>query len=111
VGGDAAQAPQHVQHVRSEDAAIGVQLVENDPAQAGPEAGPVRVRRQQRRMQHVRVRQQDVRWIGAQAPALGIAGVAIEDRGPEGFVQANRVADAVQGFQLILLERLEREEV
>ena len=46
---DAPQAPEHVRDVAAEDAAVGVQLVDDDVAQVLEQLGPLRVVRQDRR--------------------------------------------------------------
>ena len=73
VPADALHAPQHVGEVAAEDAAIGVQLVDDDEAQVLEQLRPLRVVRQDPRVQHVGVAEHDVRarrgWRGARPAA------------------------------------------
>ena len=69
--GDAAQAPQNVGQMAAEDAAVGVQFVQDDVAQIFEEARPFGVVRQDAGVQHVWIREDDVA-----AFADGFAGVA-----------------------------------
>ena len=60
VGADPEQPPQDVRDVAAEDAAVGVQLVDDDVAELLEELEPFRVVRQDRGVEHVRVRDHDL---------------------------------------------------
>ena len=90
MGADAPQAPQHLGHVAAHDAPVGVDLVDHHELEAGKEAGPGGVKRQQAHMQHVRVADQHVGRLGLDGLALARRGVAVIDGGPAGKGRAGR---------------------
>ena len=79
--GHAAQSAQHVGHVRAEDPAVGVRLVDDDPAESGEEIPPALVVREDAHAQHVGVREDEVR-APADRRAVVSRGVAVVDRRP-----------------------------
>jgi hypothetical protein len=54
------QAAQHVRHVRAEDAAVDVRLVDHHPGQVGQHVAPVAVVGQHADVEHVRVGEDQV---------------------------------------------------
>ena len=112
---DPAQPPKDVRQVGAEDAAIGVELVDDDVrkrlqhlvradvAQAFEEPRPLRVMRQDSGVQHVRVGEDDV---GAAADlAAGVAGcVAVIGKGAN--IRPHRLDGLMEILELILAERL-----
>ncbi len=101
---------QHLGHVAAHDAPVGVDLVDHHELEAGKEAGPGGVKRQQPHMQHVRVADQHVGRLGLDRLALARRGVAVVNRGPQerggqGGVQF------LQGLELVLLQGLQGEEI
>ena len=75
-----AQPPQHVSHVRAEDAAVLVAFVDDHVAQPAEEAGPAGVAGQQGPVQHVRSGQQ-VPGVAAGPGPLGRRRVPVEGGG------------------------------
>ena len=67
---EASQSTQHERHVRAEDAAIRVQLVDDHDLQAGEQAPPAAMVGQQAVVQDVGIRQQDRRRVARQALTL-----------------------------------------
>ena len=63
------QAPQHVGHVRAEHAAVDVRLVDHHPGEVGAARRPSSVVRQHAHVQHVRVREDQVRAVADRARA------------------------------------------
>ena len=110
---DPTQPPQHIAEVAPEDAAIGVQLVDDDVAQVLEELRPPRMVRKDPRVHHVGVAEDDMCARANAAPrVLRRIAVVREDadfRGretcPQGF------AHRVQLGELILGERLGRKEI
>ncbi len=78
--GESPQAAQHVADVRAEDAAVHVRLVHDDVAEVREHVAPAVVVREDADMQHVGVREDEVR-PAANLPALLAGGVAVVDRG------------------------------
>ena len=78
-----AQPPQHVGDVRSEDAAVDVSFVDDDEREVGEEVSPAVVVRKDPDMQHVGVRQDQVR-ARADRGTLRLRRVAVVDRVPQG---------------------------
>ena len=103
---DAPQPAQHVRDVAAEDAAVHVRLVDDDDREVGEEIAPARVVGQHADVQHVRVREDQVR-AAADLRALLARRVAVVDRRPQLLVQP----EAVQRARLVLRERLRRIEV
>jgi hypothetical protein len=77
---EAAQPAQHHRDVRAEHAARDVRLVDDDQRKPQEEVGPARVIRQDRGVQHVGVRHDQVR-VAADQRALGLRRVAVVHRG------------------------------
>ena len=105
---DPPQPPDEVRDVRSEHAAVGVQLVDHDELQRLEELRPLGVMRQDRLVQHVGVRHDDVAVRPHRLPRVARR-VAVEgvgsDAEPAGRIQLEDLAD------LVLRERFGREEV
>ena len=76
---DSPQAPQHVRDVRSEDAAVGVRLVHDDPPEVRDEVAPALVVGQDPDVEHVRVGEDQVR-PAAYLRAVVAGRVAVIDR-------------------------------
>jgi hypothetical protein len=74
-----AKAAEHVGHVRAEHTAIGVRLVDHHPGQVRERVAPALVVRQHPDMEHVRVREDQVR-ARPDRPSLLARGVAVVDR-------------------------------
>jgi hypothetical protein len=103
--GQAAKAAQHVAHVRAEHTAVHVRLVHHDPGEVREHVAPLAVVRQDPDVEHVRVREDQVR-ARADRPALGGGRVAVVDR-----VAQERRLEAGELARLVLGERLGRVEV
>ncbi len=73
------QPPQHVGDVRAEDAAVGVRLVDDDPAEVGEEVAPALVVGQDPDVEHVGVGEDEV-VAAADRRALLARRVAVVDR-------------------------------
>ena len=99
------QPPQHVRDVRAEDASVHVRLVDDDVAQVREDVAPAVVVREDADVEHVRVREDDVRPL-ADLPASLARRVAVVDRGPEALEP-----ELGERSGLILRERLRRVEV
>ena len=80
--GEPPQPPEDVRHVRAEDAAVHVCLVDDDVAEVREHVSPAVVVREDADVEHVRVRQHDVRPLADLPPALARR-VAVVDRGAE----------------------------
>ncbi len=108
----APQAADDVREVAAEDAAIRVQLVDDDEAQVLEEFGPPRVVRQDARVQHVGIAEHDVR-ARADGPARVLRRIAVvgEDADVVRPFGADQLRELVQFRQLILRERFRREQV
>jgi hypothetical protein len=91
--------------VRAEHAAVDVRLVDDDEREVREHVAPHAVVRQHADVQHVRVREDQVRAVADRAPLLA-RGVAVVDRVPE-----EALADARERARLVLRERLRRVEV
>ena len=104
--GDAPQPAQDVGDVRAEDAAVGVRLVDDDPAQVGEEVAPALVVGRARAMLSmsglVRMRFERLRMLSA----VVARGVAVVDR-----VAQRRQAELGELARLVLGERLGRVDV
>ena len=99
------QPPEHVRDMRSEDAAVDVRLVRDDVAQVVEEVGPEIVARQHADMEHVGVRQHEIRPAANLRPPF-LRRVAVVDRGAHAW---NR--QLAEAARLVLRERLRRIEV
>ena len=80
--GEPAQAPQHVGDVRAEDATVDVRLVDDDEAQVVQDVAPAVVVREHADVEHVRVREDEVRPLAYLPARLGRR-VAVVDGRPE----------------------------
>ena len=112
VGAHPPEPPEQIGQVAPEHPAVGVHLVDDDEAQVLEELGPLRVVRKDARVEHVRVRDDDVR-PGADA-APGIArGVPVVDVGPNALPgEVPQFPDQAEDFLLLVLrEGLGGEEV
>jgi hypothetical protein len=106
VGGDAPEPPQDVRDVRAEDAAVGVELVDDDVAQRREEAAPARVVRQDAGVEHVRVGDEEVGAV-AELAARGRGRVAVVDAGRDARGHRRREREEpVQVAELVLAQRL-----
>ena len=105
------QPPQHLRHVGAEDAAVGVQLVDHDPAQGREQLPPARVPRQDADVQHVGGRDQHARRTLADPLAAAGGGVAVVDLDEVVAVEAEGSGVGAQAVALIAGQRLQREEV
>ena len=112
VPADAAQPPQHVGEVAAEDAAIGVQLVDDDEAQVLEQLRPARMVRQDARVQHVGVAEHHVR-AAADGAARVLRRVAVvgEHADLELVGPRQPVRQLVQLGQLVLRQRLGRKQI
>ena len=72
--------------MRTENAAVRVDFVDHDISQIGKERRPLRMVRQHRGVQHVRVREHEIRFA-ANAAALGGGRVAVVHAGANGAGQ------------------------
>ena len=105
MGDEAAQAAKDHRHVRAEDPPSNMRLVDHDERQAKQEVRPSWVPRQDRGVEHVRVRQDQIR-VAADEGTFGLRRVAVVDgRADLGELQ---LADLPQ---LVARERLRREQV
>ena len=112
VPADAAQPPQHVAQVAAEDAAIGVQLVDDHVAQVLEQLRPARMVRQDARVHHVGVAEHEVR-ARPDRPARVLRRVAVvgEDADLLAGRAVDRLAHRLQLGELILRERLGRKQI
>ncbi len=78
----AAQTPQQQGQVRTEDAARRVGLVDHHVPQPREEPSPPAVVRQDARIQHVRIGEDEVRVLAHPGPGL-LVGVAVVGLGPD----------------------------
>ena len=99
------QPAQDVRDVRAEDAAVDVRLVDDDVAEVREDVSPAVVVREDADVEHVRVREDDVRPLADLPAPLGRR-VAVVDRGPQPLEPELR-----ERARLILRERLRRVEV
>ncbi len=99
------QAPQHVAHVRAEDAAVHVGLVDDDVLEVREHVAPAVVMGQDAEVEHVRVGEDRVRPRPHLAPLVDRR-VAVVDRRPHAGH-----AEGCEAARLILRERLRRIEV
>ena len=102
------QSTDDVGDVAAEDAAIGVRLVDHHVAQLLEQLEPLRVMRQDRRMEHVRVGHHHLPGGSDQRPD-GYRRVAVINAGVD--VDIGCAGQLAEGCQLVLAERLGREQV
>ena len=107
-GAHSPQPPQHAAHVRAEDAAVDVGLVDHDEAQVGEKVGPQGVVGQDAQVQHVGVGEQDAR-LAAQRVRARLGGVAVVGAKACAFQLA--LGQLLQAAELILGQRLGGKEV
>ena len=112
VGRDALEAAEHLRHVASEDAAVGVELVDDDEAQRAEQRLPGAVARQDAGVEHVGRRDQHGGGSLAQAPALGARRVAVVDRHHRRAVlpEPERLRGGAQPLLLVLLQGAQGEQ-
>ena len=103
--GEPAQPPQDVADVRAEDAPVDVRLVDDDEAEVREDVAPAVVVRQDADVEHVGVREDEVRPL-ADLPAALALRVAVVDRRPDALD-----LELVERPHLVLRERLRRVEV
>ena len=99
------QPAQDIRDVRAEDAAVDVRLVDHDEAEVVEKVAPQVVPRQDADVEHVRVREHEVRPAADLAPPLG-RGVSVVDRRADGGD-----AELAERARLVLGERLRRVQV
>jgi hypothetical protein len=99
------QPPEHVRDVRAEDAAVDVRLVDDHVAEVREHVTPAVVVREDADVEHVRVRQDQVRPLADLPAPLG-GRVAVVDRGAEA-----RQSKRAERAELVLGERFRRVEV
>ena len=104
-----AQAAQHVRHVRAEHTAVHMRLVHDDPGEVREHISPRAVVRQNADVEHVRVREDQVRALPNRAPLLARR-VAVVD-GLAQVLAAGARRKAREAAGLVLRERLRRVEV
>ena len=106
VAADALQASENLGHVRPQDAAIGVDLVDHHEAQSAQQTGPAVVIGQNAQVNHLRVGQQDVGRVVTDFLAPVTRGVAVVDLGPQvGIRQMG--GHGSQRFELVLGQRFQ----
>ena len=112
-GADALEPPQHPGHVAAEHAAVGVHLVDDHMAKAREKMTPFGMVGEQAEVEHIRVGDEHRRRQLADLPAPVIGGVAVVDGRRSGMTPYRLRQQAPQllhGLQLVLGERLEREQ-
>ena len=107
-GADAPQPTDDVGHVRPEDPAVDVALVDDDVAEPGEEAFPRRVVGEDAEVQHVGVGDDDLTGAAYLGPVAGLR-VAVVRRAAERRVHA--AAKLAELAQLVLGQRLGGEEI
>ncbi len=107
VPGDAHETTEDVRHARSEDAAEGVDFVDDDVGEVAEELRPLGVIRKDAGVEHPGVREHEVSAV-AQRASDGRRRVAVVGEGVPGL--AERLDDAGETGGLILRQRLRREQ-
>ena len=102
---EAAQPPQDVADMRAEDAAVDVRLVDHHVGEVREHVAPAVVVGQDADVEHVRVREHEVRPLADLPAPLGLR-VAVVDRRPDA-----RHLQVGERAELVLGERLRRVEV
>ena len=105
---DAVEPSQHICEVTPENAAVGVKLIQDDVTQILEYPRPPRVVRQNPGVQHVRIRQDDVAAL-ADGLARVRSRIAIVGERAKAIVEP--LGEIVQFRELVLRQRLDREEV
>ncbi len=103
---DALEPLQHVMEMTAEDAPIGVELVEHQPAQVAEKRRPLRPPSEDSDMKHVGVRDQDAGGNALDPPSILLGSVAVENGGRAGHLGGG--GETVDLLLLIATERLER---
>ncbi len=85
--------------MRAGDAAVGMDLVDNDVAKFRPEGGPGIMVAQEREVEHFRVGNQNAGRLGPQFLALIAGGVAVDNRGCRPQRLRDDAAEIVKGAQ------------
>ncbi len=112
VPADAAQPPQHVAQVAAEDAAVGVQLVDDHVAQVLEQLRPARMVREDARMHHVGIAEHEVGTRPNRAArVLRRIAVVREDADAFPSLTLNRLAHRLELGELILRQRLGRKQI
>ncbi len=101
----ASQAAKHIGDVRAEHAAVHVRLVDDDVAQVVQDVGPQVVSRQDADVEHVGIREHEVRPLPDLPAPLGRC-VTVVDRGAHA-----RHGERAERTRLVLRERLRRIEI
>ena len=107
VAADALEPPEHVGEVAAEHAAVGVQLVDHDVAEVLEEVHPLRVVRQDPRVEHVRVGEDEVGPRAHRAPRV-LRRVAVVGEHAE---VGQALGELGELGELVLGERLGGEEI
>src|SRR2546430_12747032 len=92
----------------AEDAAVGVQFIQDNVAKVFEEARPARVMRQNSRVQHVRIGEDDVAFF-ANGTARVRGSITVVSENAEAIFQA--LVEVVKFGKLILSKGLCREEI
>ena len=108
MGAHPAEPPEQVGQMAAEHPAVGVHFVDDDEAQVLEELGPLRVVGEDARMEHVRIRDDDVRPRADAAPGVS-RGVPVVDIGAD--VLPEQILQVEDLLLLVLGERLGGEEV
>ncbi len=102
---DASQSPQHVGEMAAEDAAVGVQLVDDHVAQVAEQLGPLQMVRQDAGVQHVGVGEDQAGALAGRG-ALALRGVAVVGGGSQASLPAKCFVQPAQLRQLVVGKRL-----
>ncbi len=105
-----AQAADQVGHIRAEDAAVDVQLVDHDPTEILEQRRPARVVREDPGVEHVRVGQQQAHLV-ADRPALRGGRVAVVGAHRQLIRRTKRAQHVPESTGLILGQRLGGEQI
>ena len=109
--GEAQQAAQHVVEVAAEDAAVDVELVDDDPLQVPKERPPAPGLAEDPQVQHVRVGDQHPRRPALDARPLALRRVAVENDGRGlGLREPGGPGQLVEFVLLVLPEGLQRKQ-
>ena len=108
---DPAKTPQNVRDVRAEDAAISVDLIHDDEAELGEEPPPASVIRKDALVEHVGVREDRVSELTQLSPRGPRRIAIVGPRRKHTREIAGGVREPDQAAELVLRERLRREEI
>src|SRR5713226_1007478 len=106
--GDAAKPAEDITQMAAEDAAIGVQFIEDNVAQVFEQPGPAGVVREDAGVQHVRIGQDDVAFFANGFTGVG-GGVAVIGENAEAIVEV--LVEVMEFGELVLREGFGGEEV